>query len=958
MTIINPNSISGITSFTAEADVMNFYRSNGTLGSLQLNGCNFHTPTGISTFNNLNVGGTLTYEDVKNVDSVGIISARTAIHVGAGISAVGIITGTSFRGDGSQLTGITIPGGNTGLDFNDNVKARFGTGNDLEIYFQGADSYFRNDNGGNIVIVNSTTGTIELDPGGGKVQIKNDLEIADSIIHTGDTNTKIRFPSADTITAETGGTERLRIDSSGRLLVNQSSNYTVYADSKLQISATDSTAAFSVTRWSNNGSSPYINLGKSRGGIGNYTAVQSGDRLGQINFVGADGTDLASHAASIAAYVDGTPGSNDMPGRLVFATASDGGAAETERLRITSDGNIRQAWSDGKFMGQYYDSTYYMGFTYGATARTLYIDNRSNDTRADIVFRTKEGGAPEERLRITSDGKLGIGENSPSTAMHLKASDAYFTMQASSSSGNAGILFKDSGGTQNSVILYDFDDDYLKITTNNDTERLRIDSSGRTLIGHNANLSEGCLLQVARANDNTVELFGYSANANGARVNFTKSRNGTIGTNTIVQDGDTIGELHFRAANGSGYYRVAEIAAEMDGTPSTSSLPGRLIFATTPSGATTQTERLRIDSSGNLGIARTNPSYRLHIHTASTNSTQVTGLCIANDASSSGVGAKINLGAGNGFDSTSAGISGWYDGTGTSLSLFTTASYASTGHVERLRIDSSGRVLIERTGNDFGLNSNDAAMHINTPTNGGQGGLFIRCRGQSAGTASPHYGIKIDALGCANNANLQSGILIDLNQQYTQSGTGIQSDVYGSYNTTKCFDGILRKQVGAYTNGYTFHSNIIQTSSGGSSFHFRGQNDGSDRIRIELGGNVKNTNNSYGSLSDIKLKQNIVDANSQWDDIKAVKVRNFEFKHDPGVKLLGVVAQEIETVSAGLVDTDNDITMDEETGEGTVTGTTKSVKYSVLYMKAIKALQEAMARIETLEAEVAALKSA
>jgi len=126
MTIINPNSIAGITSVTAQAGVMNFYKSDGTLGSLQLNGCNFNTTNGISTFNNLNVGGTLTYEDVKNVDSVGIISARTSIHVGAGISAVGIITGTSFRGDGSQLTGIglvsdaqenTVAGTNAGDSF-------------------------------------------------------------------------------------------------------------------------------------------------------------------------------------------------------------------------------------------------------------------------------------------------------------------------------------------------------------------------------------------------------------------------------------------------------------------------------------------------------------------------------------------------------------------------------------------------------------------------------------------------------------------------------------------------------------------------------------------------------------------------------------------------------------------------------------------------------------------------
>ena len=69
--------------------------------------------------------------------------------------------------------------------------------------------------------------------------------------------------------------------------------------------------------------------------------------------------------------------------------------------------------------------------------------------------------------------------------------------------------------------------------------------------------------------------------------------------------------------------------------------------------------------------------------------------------------------------------------------------------------------------------------------------------------------------------------------------------------------------------------------------------------------------------------------------------------------MLGLVAQEAETVSAGLVKTENDIEIDEKTGEGKVIGQTKYLKYSILYMKAIKALQEAMARIEVLEAKVA-----
>ena len=135
-----------------------------------------------------------------------------------------------------------------------------------------------------------------------------------------------------------------------------------------------------------------------------------------------------------------------------------------------------------------------------------------------------------------------------------------------------------------------------------------------------------------------------------------------------------------------------------------------------------------------------------------------------------------------------------------------------------------------------------------------------------------------------------------------------------------------------------------------------------DLLFPHLENSKENFNEFYENAfknTDQRLKENIVDAGSQWNDIKAVKVRNFNFIDDPNnTKMLGVVAQEIETVSAGLVKTENDITTDAVTGIGTVTGTTKVVKYSILYMKAVKALQEAMTRIETLETKVAALESA
>lgn len=127
-------------------------------------------------------------------------------------------------------------------------------------------------------------------------------------------------------------------------------------------------------------------------------------------------------------------------------------------------------------------------------------------------------------------------------------------------------------------------------------------------------------------------------------------------------------------------------------------------------------------------------------------------------------------------------------------------------------------------------------------------------------------------------------------------------------------------------------------------------------MHVNADGDLVNDNNSYGAISDSKFKENIVDAASQWDDLKALQVRKYNFKAETGRSThtqLGVIAQEVETVSPGLVENTPDLD-DEGNDLGTVT---KTVNYSVLYMKAVGALQEAMNRIETLEAKVAALEA-
>jgi len=141
------------------------------------------------------------------------------------------------------------------------------------------------------------------------------------------------------------------------------------------------------------------------------------------------------------------------------------------------------------------------------------------------------------------------------------------------------------------------------------------------------------------------------------------------------------------------------------------------------------------------------------------------------------------------------------------------------------------------------------------------------------------------------------------------------------------------------------------------------------RCIVYSDGDLANHDGVYGTLSDERLKQDIVDAGSQWDDLKAVRFRKYRMKSDVKANpdapfMLGVVAQELEQTSPGLVDEHPDFEEQEVTDEdGNVTtekvqvGTTKSVKSSILLMKAAVALQEAMARIEALEARLEALEA-
>ena len=229
-------------------------------------------------------------------------------------------------------------------------------------------------------------------------------------------------------------------------------------------------------------------------------------------------------------------------------------------------------------------------------------------------------------------------------------------------------------------------------------------------------------------------------------------------------------------------------------------------------------------------------------------------------------------------------------------------------------------------------NDSDAANNINcaiTALNSGSGG------------ASAHILFK------TSNGTERMRISHDGNVRIGNSGSIGQ----GTNGTIIPPDGILK------------HARPVNAGSGVIQFFGN-----LGRFQILGDGDAQNTNNTYQGISDQEIKENIVDANSQWNDIKALKVRNYNFKESTKYsthKQIGVIAQELEASGMnGLVKTNDDelYVEGDEIPEGKNIGDVKekgykSVKYSVLYMKSVKALQEAMAKIETLETKVAALEA-
>ena len=313
---------------------------------------------------------------------------------------------------------------------------------------------------------------------------------------------------------------------------------------------------------------------KTRGTLASPTIVSSGDSLSTFDGRGYDGASYIT-AAAIAAAVDGTPGTNDMPGRLVFSTTADGASSPTERMRITNAGNVGIGTSSPvarlhvagdaiRFNDP--SATYFTGFSFDTTAGTGgslisqlntsgYLELASgtaSNANSTIRFRT----ANTERMRIDSSGNVGIGV-SPAHQLEVKtATDAILRVINSGATQVSQI--QSTNLARSAFAPLSIGGSYTVLETGG-TERARIDSSGNLLVGTTSAFATASSYMYVRndnAGRNGISVGNTQGSAATVAIRFDNS-NGSVGS--IITSGSTT------SFNTSSDYRLKENIAPMTG---------------------------------------------------------------------------------------------------------------------------------------------------------------------------------------------------------------------------------------------------------------------------------------------------------------------------------------------------------------------------------------------------------
>ena len=615
-----------------------------------------------------------------------------------------------------------------------------------------------------------------------------------------------------------------------------------------QIGNTTAKRSTHFTNFSADANSSAIRFAKSRGSsIGTNTVVQSGDNLGIILFAGDDGSDLATKGADILAEVDGTPGSDDMPGRIVFRTTADGAAAVSEHVRITQAGRVG----------------------IGTTAPNDLLHVNSANADAEFTLQSTNSGG-DSRIRMIA-----------------------------SSSGLSSIQFQDEDDSNIGFLNYEHSSNSMQFRTN-DSEKMRISDVGDVFIGTTTNY--GGKLHVARA-DNEVNTYFVSTDADGSAGPIVR----LYRASPSPADDDVAGRLDFTANN--------------DASPAEEVVQFRM--TNTLLDVSDAGEHARMDMQIMEGALRS--------------ALKIDGLVgiVANEDSRGSFDFRIESNSNTHMFFLDSGANAIGINTDTPDGLF---------HIQSA---SAGTVTAGTGADELVLenNANGGLSILSAATTAGQ--IFFGDPDDN-NVAMIQYHHADDIMEFTVNANeamrISSGGILLVNtsttvaDDMTANACHIASNATTTTPTLIVDDSDSSVESGSICMAVMFSND--NSFSGGKYISFRDLGGEQGSVSGDGAGSV-----AYNTSSDMRLKTNIQDTASQWDTIKALQVRDYEWIAN-GNEETGFIAQEIYEQIPKVVHVGGEEAKKEPW----------AVDYGRITPQLTKALQEAMARIETLETELTKLK--
>jgi hypothetical protein len=546
---------------------------------------------------------------------------------------------------------------------------------------------------------------------------------------------------------------------------------------------------------------------------------------------------------------------------------------------------------------------------------------------ADTIAFT-EGGA--ESMRITSAGNVGIGTTAPTAKLHVT-----------------------NTGSGDSLLIED--------STNPDNTPFVIDSSGVVITGYTQSQAiAGATYQYQMNAANPFAAIRWNnSNSSGLTALFGRSRSATVGTNSIVVANDSLGNLAWVGDDGATFIQAASISAAVDGTPGTNDMPGRLVFSTTADGSSSPTERMRIDSAGNVGIGTSSPAQKLQVVGVILNYSAAAGQTLIDMGQSRagdyaqvrafssplatagytifGLNAFSNLTGTN----TQVGAAEWVkEGSATdNKSYYQIFTHSGSALGERMRIDSSGNVGIGTSSPADKLEV-DGIIRSSTLRTGATNRTLELYSGTAFNTGGAAMAIRGSATGFNDNGM----------EFYTAGTERMRIDSSGNVlvNTTST-TGTACMHIPATASKYSISFRGSATTSNACAFYNSG---GSGVGEILIGA----SSTTYATSSDYRLKENIAPMTGALATVQALKPVTYKWKLD-GSDGQGFIAHELQEVVPDAVVGEKDAveTVDDVDADGKVIGTKEVPKYqgidtSFLVATLTAAIQELKAEFDAYKA--------